>query len=159
MSTPKKSKRRAKEGAREPAAAAHARPTASGPASLPFSTKSADDVESKMAATAELAVSESAALVAVPPLVSAAGFWEGCRMAGAVPEPGAATPADGMRAPAETAMSLPAPLVALWNARDGILAESGVSVYSAGDRTPLSRSSARPRSSSDTCVEGDRWES
>jgi hypothetical protein len=38
-----------------------------------------------------------------------------------------------MRARAETAMSLPAPLMALWSVRDGLLTESGVAVYSAGD--------------------------
>jgi hypothetical protein len=30
-------------------------------------------------------------------------------------------------------MSLPTPLVALWSVRDGLLTESGVGVYSAGD--------------------------
>ncbi|MEV4009155.1 hypothetical protein AB0J35_01570 [Nonomuraea angiospora] len=54
-------------------------------------------------------------------------------MAGSVSGPAAATPADLMRARAETAMSLPAPLVALWSVRDGLLTGSGVAVYSAGD--------------------------
>ncbi|MFF4195541.1 SMI1/KNR4 family protein [Nonomuraea sp. NPDC001831] len=47
--------------------------------------------------------------------------------------PRLATPDDVMRARAETAMSLPAPLVALWRVRDGLHTESGVVVYSAGD--------------------------
>ncbi|MBB5784622.1 hypothetical protein [Nonomuraea jabiensis] len=54
-------------------------------------------------------------------------------MAGSVWRPAAATPADVTRARAETAMSLPAPLLALWSVRDGLLTESGVAVYSAGD--------------------------
>ncbi|MEW1841585.1 hypothetical protein AB0392_26905 [Nonomuraea angiospora] len=54
-------------------------------------------------------------------------------MAGSVSRPAAATPDDVMRARAETAMSLPAPLVALWRVRDGLLTGSGVTVYSAGD--------------------------
>lgn len=37
-----------------------------------------------------------------------------------------------MRARAGTAVSLPVPLVALWNVRDGLLTESGVAVYSVG---------------------------
>ncbi|MEV4573968.1 hypothetical protein AB0K16_12005 [Nonomuraea jabiensis] len=53
-------------------------------------------------------------------------------MAGSVWRP-AATPADVTRARAETAMSLPASLLALWSVRDGLLTESGVAVYSAGD--------------------------
>ena len=54
-------------------------------------------------------------------------------MAESVSGPAAATPADVTRARAETAVSLPAPLVALWSVRDGLLTESGVAVYSAGD--------------------------
>ncbi|MES5819764.1 hypothetical protein [Streptomyces sp. RG80] len=37
-----------------------------------------------------------------------------------------------MQARAEAKMGLPAPLVALWSVRDGLLTESGVCVYSAG---------------------------
>ncbi|MFF2079704.1 hypothetical protein ACFVXG_33720 [Kitasatospora sp. NPDC058162] len=75
--------------------------------------------------------------VSVPMLVGAAGVCsEGCRVAGADSRPTAATPSDVpsevVRAWAETAMSLPVPLVALWNVRDGLLTESGVAVYSAG---------------------------
>ncbi|MGW5687132.1 hypothetical protein [Nonomuraea sp. NPDC003754] len=54
-------------------------------------------------------------------------------MAGSVSRLAAATPDDVMRARAETAMSLPAPLVALWSVRDGLHTESGAAVYSAGD--------------------------
>lgn len=42
----------------------------------------------------------------------------------------AATPADVTRARAETAMSVPAPLAALWSVRDDLLTEAGVAVYS-----------------------------
>ncbi|MBO0914104.1 hypothetical protein [Streptomyces laculatispora] len=49
-----------------------------------------------------------------------------------VSRPTAATSADVARARAETALSLPAPLVALWNVTDGLLTDAGVSVYSAG---------------------------
>lgn len=52
-------------------------------------------------------------------------------MAGSVSR-AAATPADVMRARAETKMGLPAPLVGLWSVSDGLLTESGVCVYSAG---------------------------
>ncbi|MFF0866222.1 hypothetical protein ACFYUV_31020 [Nonomuraea sp. NPDC003560] len=54
-------------------------------------------------------------------------------MAEAVPRPVAATPDDVLRARAETATSLPAPLVALWSVRNGLHTECGVAVYSAGD--------------------------
>ncbi|MFI7469457.1 hypothetical protein [Nonomuraea sp. NPDC049646] len=52
-------------------------------------------------------------------------------MTGAVSR--SATPDEVRRARAETAMSLPAPLPALWSARDGLHTESGVVVYPAGD--------------------------
>ncbi|MFJ3791372.1 hypothetical protein [Kitasatospora sp. NPDC090091] len=58
---------------------------------------------------------------------------EGCRVTGSVSRPSAATPAEVMRARAETEVDLPASLVALWSVRNGLLAESGVAVYSAGD--------------------------
>jgi catalase len=44
-----------KTRAKGPQSAAHARPSMSGPADPPFDTRSSDDLESKMAATAELA--------------------------------------------------------------------------------------------------------
>ncbi|MDN3027066.1 hypothetical protein [Streptomyces sp. S.PB5] len=79
----------------------------------------------------------------VPLLVRAAGVgWEGCRVPASVLR-AAATPADVMRARAESATSLPAPLVALWSVRDGLLTESGGAVYSAGasaNATPLTKS-------------------
>ncbi|MCX4744230.1 hypothetical protein OG455_01650 [Kitasatospora sp. NBC_01287] len=53
-------------------------------------------------------------------------------MTGSVSRPTAATPGDVVRARAETAMSLPASLLALWSVRDGLLAASGIAVYSAG---------------------------
>jgi hypothetical protein len=53
-------------------------------------------------------------------------------MAESVPKPMAATPAELVRAQAETALSFPAPLVALWKVRDGLLTEAGIAVYSAG---------------------------
>ncbi|WP_432113133.1 hypothetical protein [Streptomyces sp. S1] len=72
--------------------------------------------------------------MAVPLLVGAAGVCsEGCRVTGSVSRLSAATPADVMRARAETEVNLPAPLVALWSVRDGLLTESGVAVYSAVD--------------------------
>ncbi|MCG6494150.1 hypothetical protein [Kitasatospora sp. A2-31] len=71
--------------------------------------------------------------VSVPMLVGAAVTRsEGCTVVGSVPGPTAATPGDVVRARAETAMSLPAPLVALWSVRDGLLTGSGVAVYPAG---------------------------
>lgn len=84
------------------------------------------------AATCSVAVAcFGAALVAVPLLVRAAGVCgEGCRVPGSVSRPSPATPADVMRARAETTMSLPAPLAALWGMRDGLRTESGVAVYS-----------------------------
>ncbi|MFJ5875658.1 hypothetical protein ACIQD1_13160 [Streptomyces sp. NPDC093088] len=70
----------------------------------------------------------------MPLLVGAAGVCsEGCRVTGPVLRLSAATPADVMRARAETEVNLPAPLVALWSVRGGLLAESGVAVYSAVD--------------------------
>lgn len=77
-----------------------------------------------------------AVLVGVPVslFVGAAGVCsEGCRVAGSVARRSAATPADVMRARAETEINLPASLVALWSVRDGLLTESGVAVYSAKD--------------------------
>lgn len=44
----------------------------------------------------------------------------------------AASSADVARARAELALPLPAPLVALWKVADGLMTESGVTVYSAG---------------------------
>lgn len=43
-----------------------------------------------------------------------------------------ATAADVARARFEISLSLPAPLLAMWNVRDGLLTETGVAVYSAG---------------------------
>ncbi|MET9083056.1 SMI1/KNR4 family protein [Streptomyces sp. NPDC004237] len=53
-------------------------------------------------------------------------------MTESVPGSTAATSADVARARAEIALSLPAPLVALWNVTDGLMTDAGVTVYSAG---------------------------
>lgn len=53
-------------------------------------------------------------------------------MAGSVPRPSAAAQAEVAQARAEPALSFPAPLVALWKLKDGLLSEEGVAVYSAG---------------------------
>ena len=53
-------------------------------------------------------------------------------MTHSVPGSPAATSADVARARAEIALSLPAPLVALWNVTDGLMTDAGVTVYSAG---------------------------
>jgi hypothetical protein len=50
-----KSKRTSDTNAGRSESAAHARPTVSGPADPPYSSKSADDLELKMTATAQLA--------------------------------------------------------------------------------------------------------
>lgn len=53
-------------------------------------------------------------------------------MVESTPGPMAVTPAEVARARAETALSVSAPLVALWKVRDGLLTEAGLAVYSAG---------------------------
>lgn len=52
-------------------------------------------------------------------------------MTESVPESSAAPSADVARARAEIAVSLPAPLVALWKVTDGLMTDAGVTVYSA----------------------------
>ncbi|MEU1514832.1 hypothetical protein ABZ490_22155 [Streptomyces sp. NPDC005811] len=52
-------------------------------------------------------------------------------MTESVPGSTATASADVARARAEIALSLPAPLVALWNVTDGLMTDAGVTVYSA----------------------------
>ncbi|WEH13837.1 hypothetical protein [Streptomyces sp. VNUA24] len=52
-------------------------------------------------------------------------------MTESVPGPATVTAADAVRARTETALNVPAPLVALWNVTNGLMTDTGVTVYSA----------------------------